>query len=406
MSQHEPADDDFLRSLAARMHAVTDRLEPLVAIAAARPEAPRVRIVGRAAAVGLVAAAAVGVIVVTASRPSVNEATPNSAPIVVETTFPGSLPPRETLPLVDPEARNILVVGTDNGSCNDAPDLEPGLGDRVGFGERTDTIIVLRVEPQNGTAAMLSLPRDLWVPIPGRGSARINAAFVADDPQSLIDTIALNFGIPIDHYVQIDFCAFKRIVDAVGGIAVPFAAPVRDSHTGFQSAAGCVELDGDAALAYVRARHLEFQDAAGVWQRDPTSDVGRIARQQDFVRRAIAAVRDRGMTDVGLGRALLDSVQQDLVVDSGLTMARMLEYLRLVDGLDPASLAGYRIEGTPTVIAGNTVLTPVLDTPSMVSVLARFSGNDADVPTTAVMPDPTADALTEAMVVPPSDQSC
>ena len=65
-----------------------------------------------------------------------------------------------------------------------------------------------------------------------------------------------------------------------------------------------------------------------------------------------------------------------------------------------------RGRGTPTVIAGNTVLTPVLDTPSMVSVLARFSGNDADVPTTAVMPDPTADALTEAMVVPPSDQSC
>ena len=112
------------------------------------------------------------------------------------------------------------------------------------------------------------------------------------------------------------------------------------------------------------------------------------------------------MTNVGLGRALLDSVQQDLVVDSELTMARMLEYLRLVDGLDPASLAGYRIEGTPTVIAGNTVLTPVLDTPSMLSVLARFSGKNANAPTTAVVPDPTDDALTNAMVVPPSEQSC
>ena len=82
------------------------------------------------------------------------------------------------------------------------------------MGERSDTIMVMRIDPSTKQGAVLSFPRDLWVDIPGRAPNRINAAYIKDDPQRLIDTIYQNFGVPIDHYIQVDFCAFKTIVEA------------------------------------------------------------------------------------------------------------------------------------------------------------------------------------------------
>ena len=91
----------------------------------------------------------------------------------------------------------------------------------------------MRVDPSTNQAAVLSFPRDLWVTIAGTDSeSRINSAYVKDDPTKLIQTIYDNFGIGIDHFVQVDFCAFKTLVDAVGGVPVPFAYPARDENTG------------------------------------------------------------------------------------------------------------------------------------------------------------------------------
>ena len=81
---------------------------------------------------------------------------------------------------------------------------------------------------------MLSFPRDLWVKIPGHGTQRINGAYSRDDPQLLIDTIKNEFGVGVDHYIQIDFCAFQRIVEGVGGVSVPLPYPVRDTSTGLK----------------------------------------------------------------------------------------------------------------------------------------------------------------------------
>ena len=88
-----------------------------------------------------------------------------------------------------------------------------------------------------------------------------------------IDTIYENFGIGIDHYIQVDFCAFKTLVDAVGGVTVPFEYPARDDNTGLNvPAPGCFTFDGDHALAYVRSRHYEYEDppGSGNWKTDPT----------------------------------------------------------------------------------------------------------------------------------------
>src|SRR6056297_109702 len=126
--------------------------------------------------------------------------------------------PVETFPLAEPGARNILITGADNNACLD-PDsrFAPAFGDRENTGERSDTIMMWRVNPATSQVAILSFPRDLWVNIDGRSSkGRINAAYQRDDPQRLINTIQQNFAISTDHFVQVDFCAFKELVDSVG----------------------------------------------------------------------------------------------------------------------------------------------------------------------------------------------
>src|SRR5215208_5831008 len=107
---------------------------------------------------------------------------------------------------------NLLVVGSDSRESLDDDD----------GGQRNDTTLVVRVEPARKRISMLSIPRDLVVPIAGTGPEnRINAAF-SQGPGQLVKTIEQNFGVPIHHYVLIDFDGFRAIVDALGGIDVRF----------------------------------------------------------------------------------------------------------------------------------------------------------------------------------------
>ena len=281
----------------------------------------------------------------------------------------------ETRPAVDRPV-NVLVVGVDNHECVDPDSPYAGaFGDRTSAGERSDTIMVLRLDPATDRAAILSFPRDLWVPIAGTGGEqRINTAFERDDPQRLIDTIHATFGIGVDHFVQVDFCAFAEIVDAVGGVSVPFEYPTRDRNTGLNiDRPGCVTFDGDAALAYVRSRHYQYF-SEGTWHTDPVSDLGRISRQQDFVRRLLAAMGERGMFDVDLLAGVIEAVQEHVVVDSGLTISSMLAFGSELADLDPGAIAGYQIDAVGRTIAGQAVLEPVLDSEHTQAVLAVFRG--------------------------------
>ena len=148
----------------------------------------------------------------------------------------------ETFPPADPTAKNFLITGADNGACVDPNSpYAPAFGDAESgrVGERSDTIMVFRVDPAAGRVAVLSFPRDLYVTIAGTGNrARINSAYRRDEPQRLIDTIYENFGVGIDHFIQVDFCTFKTLVDAVGGVTVPFEYPARDPQHRPQRAGG------------------------------------------------------------------------------------------------------------------------------------------------------------------------
>lgn len=220
---------------------------------------------------------------------------------------------------------NWLIVGSDTRDTldPDAPDAGAFLGDgAVGIGQRADTILLVRVDPASEAVDVLSFPRDLWLPIAGTdGEQRINTAY-AGGPQRLVDTIETNFAIPVHHYVEVDFAGFGRLVDAVGGVPMWFDVAMRDAHTGLDVTAGCHTLDGSRALAFVRARHLEFDDGSG-WTTDGTGDLGRITRQQVFLRRAIDQVADLGVTDALTLNRLLDVGVDAVTLDDALGLGQL-----------------------------------------------------------------------------------
>jgi LCP family protein required for cell wall assembly len=292
------------------------------------------------------------------------------------TTAPQDTGPTETFPDADPGAKNFLVTGADNNACVDPNSpYASAFGDRAEMGERSDTIMLMRVDPSANRAAVLSFPRDLWVQIAGRQNKnRINTAYVKNDPQRLTDTIYQNFGVGVDHFIQVDFCAFKNIVDAVGGVAVPFEYPARDTHSGLNvPTAGCFTFTGDHALAYVRSRYYQYYKD-GKWVKDGLSDLGRVSRQQDFIRRALSAALDKGITNPSVARGLIETAEKNLVTDSGLSISKMLEFAGVLRNLDPDSISSYQIESEGAMISGQSVLIPRIKGDNMRAILAIFRG--------------------------------
>lgn len=281
--------------------------------------------------------------------------------------------PTTSIVLAEPDAANFLVVGADNGGCAD----QQRTSDRDDLGERSDTIMIWRANPETNQLAVLSFPRDLYVDIGGRRD-RINTAYRRNDPSRLIETIGRNFGVPVDHYIEVDFCAFRELVDAVGGVEVPFSFPARDAKSGLAIATtGCVNLDGDAALAYVRSRRYEYEDppGSGEWRKDGTSDFGRIARQQDFLRRVVAKVIGEGLYSPSVASALITTNRQYLVTDTGLTVNRMLEFANTLRRLDPSGITTYRIESSSETLAnGDKVERPRIGGDNMSAILSVFRG--------------------------------
>lgn len=282
-----------------------------------------------------------------------------------------------TFPAADPEAQNFLIVGSDANACVDPGSPWAGAADptRENIGNRSDTIMVMRLDPVTRTAAILSFPRDLWVPIPGKGKGRINSAYIKNDPSLLTQTLYENFGITIDHYIQVDFCAFKRIVDAVGGVAVPFSTPIIDKNVNIDIPnAGCHTFSGDEALAYVRSRHLKWVDENGKTHEDTGYDLARISRQQDFLRRTLRAALEKGVFDPAIARALIESLQTDIVTEEGFTVNDMLEFAGVLKDIDPAGIRTYQIEASRLIVSGNDVLEPKVKGENMLSILAIFRG--------------------------------
>jgi LCP family protein required for cell wall assembly len=173
--------------------------------------------------------------------------------------------------LLVPSPTNILILGIDR---------RPGEGNAV----RTDTILLLHADPANRRLVLLSIPRDLWITIPGQGEGRINTAHVfgelespGNGPLRAAEAVSYNFGVPVDHTLRLDFDAFREVIDAAGGIEIDVPTPLVDNAyptadygtMRIEIPAGLQHMDGETALQYARSRHS-------------SSDFDRAARQQQI----------------------------------------------------------------------------------------------------------------------------
>jgi LCP family protein required for cell wall assembly len=273
---------------------------------------------------------------------------------------------------------NFLVVGSDSRAC-----IDPNAEDAGQFlakgdtGDQSDTIMVLRVDPSTNAAAILSFPRDLFVKLAGSTrSAKINAAFAGGNATRLIQTIEENFTVPIDHYVQIDFCAFKNIVDAVGGIRIAFEYPARDTNSGlWVPEPGCVSFDGTNALRYARSRYFEWSTNGGrTWIDDGTADRGRIRRQQDFIKRVMQKAIDKGARRPKVAAKLLDATLKYVKFDSELQVNQLLDLASQLRSFDPATVRTFRIDGADAWVGDQQVIRPSFTSAATKQILALFRG--------------------------------
>lgn len=262
------------------------------------------------------------------------------------------------------KVQNILIVGSDSRSVVSKGDADAGAFLNApgadSAGQRSDTIMVARVDPEAGTVDLLSFPRDLWLPIAPSGSPeRINTAFAGgtsphDGAQRLIDTIKDNFGISINHYVEINFKSFKGIVEAVGGVPMFFGQAVRDTNSGlYQYELGCRVLDGEQSIAYARSRHLEYLNSKKQWIDDPSGDLGRINRQTYFMRTVLDRAQQKfGSFDVKAINDILASTADNLVLDKGFGINQLVSLAKRFKGFSGDQIRSHALPVYPDMTSG------------------------------------------------------
>ncbi|KAB8190407.1 LytR family transcriptional regulator [Nonomuraea phyllanthi] len=221
--------------------------------------------------------------------------------------------------------RNVLLIGSDTregpGNAKYGPQQA-----RSDVGQRSDTIVIVHIPADRGTATAVSIPRDSMVAIPRCGSSpaqrnMINAAYDLGGAACLRKTLESLTGLRIQHTVEVDFTGFKKMVNALGGVEVTLRRPVDDRASKLKLPAGKNHLDGEAALGYVRLRY--YGDG---------SDIARVKRQQQLVQAMLKKARSGLSSPTSLKTFLSsvrDAVTTDLSVESLYALATDLSKTEL-----------------------------------------------------------------------------
>jgi len=247
---------------------------------------------------------------------------------------------------------------------------------------RADTIIVARIDPKQRSATLISIPRDTYVSIPGHGKTKINAATVYGGAALAIETVKEFTGLPISHYIEIDFAGFKEVVDALGGVTVYVPERINDMEAaGYIRSAAVVEagmqrLDGAKALTFVRTRDF------------PTGDLQRIENQQVFLR----ALLDEAFKAENVLRipSLANAVAEQVMTD--MTGGELIGLANQMRGMKDSSLQTVTMPGSPRRIGNGSYI--VVDEEAFAAILERVKAGQPIVSAT----DPAPEQVTPEQV--------
>jgi LCP family protein required for cell wall assembly len=240
----------------------------------------------------------------------------------------------------DQDLCNYLILGSDSrkGVSNAARNVT---------GQRSDTIMLAIVDTRIKRTTVLSIPRDLRVEIPGYGLNKINTAINhPHGPDLMVQTVEKLTGLPINHYIKVNFLGFQSLVNALGGVPICINRPLVDDLAKLNLPhAGCYNLKGDQALAFVRARHI---------QGDNIPDFSRISRQQQFMRALIS----KGLSANALFKLpqLLKAVQDNLVLDKTLNLYELEDLTRKLSTLGQRGVTFRTVPSVPIQIGSEDFL--------------------------------------------------
>ncbi|MFD9128732.1 LCP family protein [Kitasatospora sp. NPDC059571] len=258
----------------------------------------------------------------------------------------------------------FLVVGTDDREGIPEDTLKNVLHAGGESCHCTDTMMIVQLSGDGGRASVVSIPRDSYVDIPAHedrathrqvpaGKGKINAAYGMGGAPLTVRTVEQNTGLRIDHYLQVDFLSFVGTVDALGGVEVCTAKPLKDDYSGLDLPAGTTRLDGAGALRYVRARHV-----------DGSSDLGRMHRQQRFVAQLLhQATAQDVLLDPARLSTVLGSVLKSVKADKGLSGDALLEFATRLKDLSassadfatvPVSVVDHQVPGWGSTVLWDT----------------------------------------------------
>jgi LCP family protein required for cell wall assembly len=230
-------------------------------------------------------------------------------------------------------ALNFLLVGSDTREGASAADLERFGTEFEGGGRRSDTIILLHLSGDRKKSALVSFPRDSYVDIPGHGPGKINTAYgkgptAADGARVLRATIEQLTGLRIDHYIEVNFGGFLKMVDALDGVPVCLREPAVDPKAGLDLPAGRQTVRGTQALGFVRTRSI-----------DGRVDFGRIERQQQFLAATLNKATSLGMlTNLPKLNGFLQATAGALTFDDRLKVGTITDLALSLKGLDPGKV--------------------------------------------------------------------
>jgi LCP family protein required for cell wall assembly len=289
---------------------------------------------------------------------------------------------------------DLLVVGSDSRAFVDNTREAQAFGSAsVQGGQRSDVTMVVRIIPATKQVWVLSIPRDLWVDIPGNvrgvsGMNRINVAFDSG-PDLLVQTVEQDLYLPVNHYVAVNFPGFEGMVNALGGITMNFPDDLRDSYSGLQvTQTGCQMVNGAEALALVRSRHLSYRVPGAEWLYDGLSDFSRIQRQDAFFR-AVLDKLNASITNPLAVNSFLAAAAQNLTIDDTLSEGALFHLATELRGLPPGNLHFETLPTTSFVTSGGADVLRVAQ-PYAEQMIAAFDarGTNAAAPPTTTTTEP------------------
>ena len=304
---------------------------------------------------------------------------------------------------------NVLLIGSDSRVGIAGADQSAYGNTATAGGQRSDVIKIVHVIPATGQVSVLSIPRDTVVTVAGDTSQigkynRINATYNVG-PDQLVQTIEANFGIPIEHVVQLNFIGFRGAVDAIGGVNMDFPYPAKDAYTGLNiTTPGCQHLNGGYSLAVARSRHYQYY-ADGYWQYDGTSDFGRIQRQNAFLK-ALINQAEKQYNPLTLN-AFIGSVVQGVTVDSTFTISELVSLAQQFRSFASTSLATATLPavGSDSSVFGYLGSVLYVQQPQANQVISQFLGAPAPVPLTPPPGPDGAVSTSTTSTVPPTTYS-